>query len=210
MIINENQAKIYNAYLKSLADHAGRPYRERQNFDKIDKGKLAALDKLERFFERYPHIQPYNFFKASFDECGVDFIKLEDFTKYKAVTIYGRKVRDMYESSADSKESIESFKSGIVFINDFTRRNGLSFGDYPNTVNKMGVPYYILHMKEQRISFYHLHIFDVELGSIPEDYRELIMTGFDVNYHKTKRNYLSSTTMKSIGDKVREKFLEHS
>lgn len=195
---------IYNAYLRAYAEANNRPYRKKKEPD-FDREKFGVLDKLERFFGQYKHIQPYIFFKASFETRQEKFIKMEDFLKQKAIKYYSDYVKRKYENTADDDDVIQSFKEGIVFINNFTKEHNLSFLDYRVAVNEIGVPYYMIHLQEQNISFYHLHLLAIPYNSIPEDYRELISENFDNVYLSTQQKYLTSSKMRLIGDKLMDR-----
>lgn len=190
---------IYNAYLRASAEAKNRGFRKKKD-PTFDMEKEAVLDKLERFFGQYRHIQPYIFFKASYETLGVDFIPLKEFGKHKAIKIYTDYVKRKYENSADSEDVINSFKDGIRFINDFTKKNNLKFLDYRDAVNEIGVPYYLIHLQEQNISFYHMHLFGISAGSIPSDYAELISQNFFNIFLETQQKYLTSIKMKEIGN----------
>lgn len=208
-MVNDVQRDIYNDYLKAYAAFQGRPYRKRNDFSKADKGLLAALDKMERFFEQYKHIQPYLFFKATFDTTDKKYVKFEDFTKYSAVAAYSRWSRERNENNADSAEVLQSFKDGIVFIRDFVKEKGIKFSEYKRAVNPFGVPWFIIHLKEQRITVYHLHFLNVAPRDIALDYQEFVMMDFEGVFDKTKRNYENSVTMKEIGSKAADALLKN-
>lgn len=196
------EKEIYNHYLKSLAEASNRPYKKRINFDNFKAEDTAALKKLAVFFNRYKHIYPFNFFRASFSITGEKYLHLDYFNKYKAVANYSKYNSARYESSADSEESIKSFKEGIFFICSFLKKNGLKLSDYRTCVNQYTVPWFLIHLKSQRISFYHLHAFGIKLFQVPEDYKELVCGSFDEKFNKTLSSYMTSRKMKEIGNKI--------
>lgn len=202
--MNENQENIYNDYLRAYAQFQNRPYRKRKNFTDMDKATLAALDKLERFFDQYKHIEPFTFFKASFDTTDKQYIRLEDFTKYSAITAYTRWSRGKYEQDVDSENALKSFMEGIAFIRDFIVKTNIRFSDYKNATNSIGVPWYIIHLNEQKISLYHLHFLKISFRNIKAEYHRMIMADFETAFDSTLQNYMRSEKMKDIANKAFE------
>ena len=68
----------------------------------------------------------------------------------------------------------ENYKNGGKFISD----NDLTLGEYKTCVNGNGVPWCIIHLKKQNISFYHIHALEIDIDIFPEDYREMITDDF--------------------------------
>lgn len=200
--ITTEEKEIYNHYLNALAEASNRPYKKRINFEKFSESDCECLKKLSLFFKKYKHIYPLNFFRAGFNITEEKYLPLVYFTKYKAITDYTKYVSSRYDSPADSKESLKSFKEGICFICDFLQKNNLSLNDYRTCINSYGCPWFAIHLKEQRISFYHLHVFGIKLTQIPEDYKELVCKSFDDKFKKTLNMYMTSCKMKEIGNKV--------
>jgi hypothetical protein len=54
----------------------------------------------------------------------------------------------------------------------------LTLGEYKTCVNGNGVPWCIIHLKKQNISFYHIHALEIDIDVFPEDYREMITDDF--------------------------------
>ena len=47
----DTEQKIYNAYLRALAEHHERPYKARRDFSKMREKDKLQLSKLRLFFE---------------------------------------------------------------------------------------------------------------------------------------------------------------
>ena len=111
-------------------------------------------------------------------------------------------MREKYNNRVDNEESIKDFKDGIIFIYDFMKENDFTLTDYVNGVNDAGVPWFIVHLKKQNISFYHIHALDINIEKFPSDWRELLVEDFDEIFFGTKRNFENSMIMKKIGSKL--------
>lgn len=196
------EKEIYNHYLKALAEASNRPYKRRIDFNKFKSEDAESLKKLSLFFNKYKHIYPFNFFRAGFAVTEEKYLSLSYFTKYKAISDFTKYSSSKYDSPADSEKSLKSFKEGICFILNFLYKNNLSIGDYRTCVNSYSCPWFMIHLKEQRISFYHFHVFGIQLSQIPEDYKELVCSSFDDKFKKTLSMYMTSCKMKEIGNKV--------
>lgn len=68
-------------------------------------------------------------------------------------------------------------------------------------MNESGVPWCIIHLKKQNISFYHIHALEINIDIFPQDYRELITEEFENVFYETRENYLKSKEMREIGTK---------
>ena len=88
-------------------------------------------------------------------------------------------MREKYYEDVDNIESIKDFKEGILFIYNFIAENDLTLMDYKSCVNESGVPWCIIHLKQQNISFYHIHALEISEDIFPDYYRELITEEFE-------------------------------
>jgi hypothetical protein len=202
MEIGDIEKKIYNLYLKALGESQNRPYTPKKDFSNLTDGVKVTLKKLAMFFDTYKDVNPTMFFRAGFKHEGKNFIELSFFTSLKASRLYSKFVREKYNNSVDNEESIKDFKDGIIFIYDFMKENDFTLTDYVNGVNDAGVPWFIVHLKKQNISFYHIHALDINIEKFPSDWRELLVEDFDEIFFGTKRNFENSMIMKKIGSKL--------
>lgn len=208
MELSEFQQKIYNFYLGALAEKQGRGYRARYNFDNLDISARITLGKLEQFFKQNNSVDPKAFFKAGFEYSVDNWLPLEHFKTRKAIAAYNKYIRTRSVADPDSSESLESFKEGLKFIASFSKENNVRIFQYKETKNGMGVPWFLIHLHEQRISFYHLHALDITLSDVPSDYKNLVFSKFDETFNTTLDKYLSSTRLKQIGNKLKIKIRE--
>ena len=195
------EKKIYNVYLRILGEKQGRPYTPKKDFSNMTESQKMVLKKLSLFFNTYHDVNPSTFFKAGFsgDE---KFLELSFFTSLKASRLYAKYVRERYANSVDNEESVKDFKEGIIFIYDFMKENDFNLLDYTTKTNESGVPWFVIHLKKQNISFYHIHALDITIDKFPKDWRELLVDNFEEVFCKTKKNFDESLQMKKIGSKL--------
>lgn len=198
---NEQEQKIYNIYLRALAEHHDRPYKARRDFSKMREKDKLQLSRLRLFFEQYKDVNPFQFFRAGFKYEVGTYPTLEYFNTLKATRLYAKHMRERYYEDVDNHESLSDFKDGILFIYNFIADNDLTLMDYKTCVNESGVPWCIIHLKQQKISFYHIHALEIDKDIFPEDYRELITEEFDEVWDTTNDAYKDSKVMKEIGMK---------
>lgn len=194
--------RIYNAYLRCIGEAKGRPWSKRKSLEGLDKAKAMDLARLERFFAQHRHIDPYDFFRASFVETEEAFLPLSHFNTRKAVAAYSRYEKRLNRMDADSDEVVESFVKGVQFVYNFTRGEGRNFKDYPSMHTDAGAPWFMVHLKEQKISLYHLHFFGVPFEAVPRDYMEIIMENFEDAFVLTRMKYLNSNRLRELGEKI--------
>lgn len=202
MEIGDSEKKIYNIYLKTLGENQNRPYNTKKDFSNLTDDVKMTLKRLVIFFDTYKDVNPIVFFRAGFKHEKQNFLELKFFSSLKASRIYAKYIREKYANSVDNEENIKDFKEGIIFIYDFMKENNLNLQDYVNKVNESGVPWFIVHLKKQNISFYHIHALDITLDKFPNDFRELVMDDFENIFFSTKKNFENSMVMKKIGTKL--------
>ena len=202
MEISDIEKKIYNTYLKALGENQKRPYTPKKDFSNLTEEVKTTLKKLAMFFNTYRDVNPIVFFRAGFKQSGENFLELSFFTSLKASRLYSRFIREKYANSADNDESVKDFKEGIIFIYDFMVENDFTLSDYVNGFNEAGVPWFVIHLKKQNISFYHIHALDISIEKFPEDWRELLVDDFENTYFSTKQKFDNSMIMKKIGSKL--------
>lgn len=200
-MLNETEKKIYNIYLRAQAEHHKRPYKPRKDFSNMTENNMLQLKRLNLFFEQYKDVNPFRFFQAGFKYETGTYPTLEYYNSLKATRIYAKHIRKRYDEDVDNEESLKDFKEGILFIYNFISDKDISLADYKTCVNESGVPWVIIHLKQQNISFYHLHSLEISIDIFPYDFRELITEKFEENFYKTKDSYLNSKTMREIGSK---------
>lgn len=208
-ILTESHKEIYNIYLKYLALKNNRPYQKRKNFDDVTEysDTYSALVKLDLFFKRNPELNINLYFKLGFESSKDTFLKLDYFLNLHVLKNYNRYIKTRYNTDIDSIPSIEDFKSGLFFIIQFLRENNVKLNDYSIHKNTSGVYSFLIHLKQQKISLYHLHCFNISLSgiSLPDEILNIYLDDFRNKFYQTKRSYEYSRILKQIGNKVTEK-----
>lgn len=200
-MLDDIEQKIYNIYLRAQADYHKRPYTPRKDFSKMRNKDVLQLKKLRLFFDQYKDVNPFVFFKAGFVYETGTYPTLEYYNSLKATRVYSKFIRKRYDNDVDNNDSIKDYKDGILFIYNFISEKGISLSDYKTCVNESGVPWFVIHLKQQNISFYHIHTLELSIEMFPYDYREMITEKFNDLFYYTRRLYLDSRIMKEIGTK---------
>lgn len=97
---------------------------------------------------------------------------------------------------------------GVIFICKFALDNNIHIADYRTSVNEMGVPWFLVHLQSQLISFYHLHALNISISQVPTEYKNIVIPKFDEKFFSTKRSYNMSVKLKDVGEKLRKKVEE--
>ena len=202
MELGDFEKKIYNIYLKTLGEKQGRPYMSKKDFSNMTESMKTTLKRLKMFFETYKDVNPLTFFRAGFKGEDKNFLELSYFTSLRASKLYAKYIKEKYMTSVDNEESIKDFKEGIIFIYDFMRDNDFTLNEYFTSLNESGVPWFIIHLKRQNISFYHIHALEITLDRFPIDWRELLVKDFENVFFSTKKQFDESSVMKKIGTKL--------
>lgn len=201
-MVTETQTRIYNDYLKALAEANNRPYKFRKDFSKLDDDIKTILYRLEQFFARFKHINPYNFFSASLKYKQLKFLSLADYLKQSAIIAYSKWTRAKYDTPIDDERSVDDFMKGLKFIHDYCVAEGITLKDYRTKVNYKGVHQVLIHLNEQKISYYHLHALGLNPEQFNTDYINLVFNDFSTMFNNTKSQYNKSKVIKTITSKL--------
>lgn len=204
-MLNDIQKGIYNDYLRALGVANNRAYKPRKDFDDLNDENLRYLYRLELFFKQFSHINPYNFFIASLKFRNLKYLSLGDYLKHSAVIAYSKYNKAKYDEFIDSDESITDFIQGFKNIVAFCLENNLPTKQYRTSVNNNHVPWILIHLNEQKISYYHLHALDVSRTQIQNDYVDLLFNDFERMFSETKQKYINSNKLKELGKKLKSK-----
>ena len=157
-----NLEKItYNTFLKVSRSEQDLPFRYRKNFDNFEtEPNYVYVQKLRRFFEKYPHINMGSFFAAPYrvyqDDTGFD---LKFYTTQKAIKVYTLDCINQNNELPDSDPKIADIKQSLMYIYKFCRDEKICLDRYlahmTNDINT-----FILHIREKKISLYVLFGFD--------------------------------------------------
>lgn len=201
-MITDELKNIYNLYLQALGKANNRAFRKKIKFEDFEEDDKNQLLKLSRFFNQYKHINPLSFFNGVFKQSEEKFLSLDFMNSRKAIISYSKFCDSKYDKFIDSDESLESMKEGFSFILKFLLINNQNVLQYTQMLNENGVPFFLIHLKEQNISLYNLHAIKLEISDFPTDYSELYLHDYKNKYFSTRQSYYNSTKMKNMGDKV--------
>lgn len=196
-MITETQQQIYNFYLRSLAEGSARPYKVRKNFDNIKPEYVAELEKLETFFNKYPHLLRYEFFVAPYKLYTDDkkFYSLKFYSSYKGMSTCIAYFKSLKESAPD--EQLDYLKESLKFITNFCVEKQIELDAYPS-YRSIAQYDFIIHLKQHKVSFYAIFALPNTyycLLNLPIDEFQLYF-GIDINLDDMHNRYHSSREAK--------------
>ena len=180
-----------------------KPFKIRKDFDKFSENKnYPAVVKLASFFNRNKHLDIKTFFEAPyFVYNDVSFYPIDWYVGgLRAVKAY-QTYHDKYlVDNPDEDVATRFFKDSIKFIDTFRRQENIDIAEYIDH-NTDGIPSFLYHLKERKITMYCLFAFKKfdsavsklikKNASIVELYYPQL---FRINYIRGK--YLSSSKTK--------------
>jgi hypothetical protein len=195
------QQKIYNDYLRISRTARGQQWRPRKDFSDIDASNTLHCARLERFFQKFPQINPEDFFLAPYliypDEknIGLDF-----FTTQKAINTYSIYNKQKEQESPDAPDQLEFILNSAKFIGNFCAENKLQLSDYID--HKIGISYaFTIHYKNKKVSIYSLlyfQKFEKNVYLLEPDERMLFFNSSSPDFTKFKTRFIISTKAKSL------------
>lgn len=198
-MINNYQKNIYNNHLVASRKSLGKPFRIKKDFTKTTQEVEDQLNRLEKFFQTYQHIDQEDFFFAPFkvypDET---YYPLEYFLTRKAISTYTLYMKELEEGDPDSPVSLQRLVKSLNYVIKYCRDNDISLDDYEYHT-KAKLPEYITHLKEHKINFNTIHVLQFQKPKIQSDILDFFFKDFYITFQKTKNSYFASKKMKEFG-----------
>jgi len=200
----DNKLKIYNLFLEALAEANDRPCKSLLKYEKLDDSKKGALEKLEKFFQKHPHLMSRTYFIAPYKIYkDKKFFSLNYFSTVKCMLVCSSYVNLLVSENTDHPDNIRYTTECVKFVLDFCKEKKIKLTDYLNyaTVHQ---PDYLLHLKNKSTNLYtvfYLEGFAKLLNLPPEEY-ELYLgdTKDQLNFLHTK--YSASKLLKKTINQV--------
>ena len=206
-MISKIEEQIYNSHLYTSRSVKNKPVRLRSNFNNLDERDEVTLKKLSKFFRGYRNINYNDWFIAPhkiYDGCAHNF-DLHFYTTRKALKCYTMYMKRKETQEPDSDDAIEHMKECISFVYKYCKSNNLTLDEYKNEI-RGSFPTVINHLKEHKITFYTLHLLEVDaiIKSIETAALNFIVSDFWNIYSQTRIKFASSTLLKTKARKAKE------
>jgi hypothetical protein len=170
---------IYNRYLAETRMGQGRPYKLRQNFDKVDESTKLYLTRLSNFFNKHKNINLNKFFKAPYKiykdkpHLGLDF-----YLSMKAIKLYREYINACNRQSPDSDDAKLGFRQSMAFVINFCKDNQIKFSDYINYKEENSMNAFFDHLKHGKVTLLFLFMypaFESQLKTVDVEIRQHIL-----------------------------------
>jgi len=177
--MTEFEKLIYNKHLAETRSNQGKPFKLRQNFDKVDESTKLYLTKLANFFNKHKNININKFFKAPFaiykdkPHLGLDF-----YLSMKAVKLYREYINSINRQSPDSDDAKKSFKLSMEFVIKFCKEKKIKFSDYVDYREENSMNSFFEHLKHGKITLLFLFMypsFESQLKTVDVEIRQHIL-----------------------------------
>jgi hypothetical protein len=154
-MLSEKQKTIYNWFVRAQRINNNKPFRPRKNFDKFDEEKyLPDLIKIEKIFEKSPHLFRKEYFDAPYILHSKDkdrFLPLNYYSSIKGITACTSYFKLLQQQNPD--EQLDFIRDSLKFIVEFCLKHKIGFYDYINykTIAQKDC---LKHLKQHYISWY--------------------------------------------------------
>ncbi len=176
--MTEFEQLIYNLHLKVSRTVQNKPYRFRNNFEKLGEDKQMYCKKLAQFFTKHKHINIETFFKSPYhiyeDKPNLD---LKFYTSLKACKLYFDFIKSKNKHDINSKETKSFYKNSALFVTKYCIENKITWDEYIiYKVNEFDrVNAFFSHLKNGDVSIYFLMSFNNFEPEFKKHDREVIM-----------------------------------
>lgn len=153
-MISDFQKSIYNLYLRALRTNNNKPFRAKKDFKKVKDSDILELNKLEKFFTRYPHLFKSAYFDAPYIIYKNDekkFFGLSFYSSYKALTTCLAYFKILAKGDPDSQ--MDFLKESLKFVTDFCIEKKIRLASYVDYCS-IAQQDCLKHLKEHKISWY--------------------------------------------------------
>jgi hypothetical protein len=201
MMLNDNQKRIYNLYLRAYRTNNGQPFRAKKNFKDVESDEeiLLYLKKLENVFCKYPAFFNDTYFNAPYIIYPDDkkYFSLKFFSSQKGIGTCIAYYKILLKS--DPEKQFEFFKASYKFIAEFCIEKGLELREYTGYCS-IAQNDCLKHLKEHKISWYVVftipQFYDL-LFNMPKDEFELYY-GSDIDLVELYTNFKNSTKTQNL------------
>jgi hypothetical protein len=197
-MISEKEKIIYNSFLYTQRISQNKPFRPRQNFDKITGTEEASIKKLFLLLSKYRHINYNDYFIAPYKVYGKDnYFELSFYNTTRALKCYTMYMKDKELSDPDHPETLESSKECLKFIHKYCTREKITLDQYKNAVDGT-MPLILQHLREHKINFYIIHSLNVEakLKQIDNQLLDFIVKDYNQISSATRTKLAASKLLK--------------
>tara|TARA_E500000318_G_scaffold106372_1_gene114285 strand:+ start:2526 stop:3179 length:654 start_codon:yes stop_codon:yes gene_type:complete len=204
MNITYIEKNIYNIYLKTTRSQQNKPWRPRENFDKLSPVDEEYLKKISSILKDR-NINAELYFNAPYELWeDKQFYPLEYFTKFKAIKAYNLWVEKMFYEDPDSDVVVNMVKEGFHYIFNKCKENNLkSIESYFSL--KTYYPDFLIALSEKTITYYNilaLSNYDKVLKQIPKEDVDFIISGFYNNISTLRVRYYRTKKLKTLNTKI--------
>ena len=207
-MISKIEEQIYNSHLYTSRSVYNKPVRLRNNFDSLPDKDVVSLKKLSKFFNNYRHISYNDWFIAPYkvyDGCE-HYFDLHYFTTRKALKCYTTYIKQKETQDPDSDQTIQQMKEGLAFVYSYCKDNNLTLNEYKQSFDG-NMPTILMHLKKHKITFYMLHLLEVDaiIKSVETQVLNFIVSDFWNVYSQTRIKFANSKKLKHKTRQAKEK-----
>lgn len=204
MSLTRLEKNIYNTHLKVSRSIQNKPWRPRENFDKITPVEEEQIKKISNILTT-KNINVEYYFKAPYDLWqDKNFYSIDYFTKFKAIKAYNLWVEKMFFENPDSDIVIDLVKNGFMYIFTECKKHKLNSIERYFTL-KSYYPEFLIALSEKNITYYNilaLNNYDKILKQIPKDDVDFIISGFYNTIESLRTRYYRTEKLKKLNEKI--------
>lgn len=204
MSLSEFEKNIYNTHLKVTRTYQNKPWRLRENFDKISPVEEELLKKISEILYS-KNIQAESFFKAPYELWrDKNYYPLEYFGRFKAVKAYNLWLEKNMLENPDDDIIINMVKEGFFYIykrcKDLNLKNIELYFEY-----KTYYPEFLIALSERKITYYNIlaiNNYDKILKNYIKEDIDFIVTDFYNTIESLRTRYYRTNKLKKLNEKI--------
>ena len=195
------EKNIYNTYLKVSRKTKG--YKPRKNFNNLDDAKYVLLKKISKTL-RNKKIDPILFFKAPYNMYTEQFVPLDYYGTFKAISTYKKYTTEIELTKPDDPFNITRLRNSFKFVYQKCAENNLSTCKEYLDLQSGIYPDFILDLKKDNVSYYCLLALEVSETKInlEKDIVEFACSSFYNTLSSLRSRYTFSKKIKPLGIKL--------
>jgi hypothetical protein len=109
----------------------------------------------------------------------------------------------------DSESTIKHMKECLSFVYTFCKDNNLTLQEYVNSMQE-NLPTILIHLKEHKVTFYMLHLLEVDaiIKTVETALLNFIVSDFWNTYSQTRVKFVNSNKLKNKARKGKKLILQ--
>lgn len=204
MKLSAFEKQIYNTHLKYSRQYQNKPWRPRENFEKLSEKEEECIKSISKILIS-KNIDCDHYFMAPYELWDDQkYLQIDYFSKYKAIKTYYKWIEKLMYENPEHKVIVELIKRGYLYIYEKCEQLKLSNLEQYFEL-KSFYPEFLINLQEKKIIYYNIipfNNYEKNLKNFPRYDVDFIVPGFYNSIESVRVRYYKSDKLKNLNKKI--------